>query len=416
MILRYQDPISANTQATYQALIATVTSESGADATPWQLALDVYRAWLDTKMQPVQYPDWMWNGQGMLNVQLENYTTSKLSSIKNTWQSMSTLYPWVLFWGQMDSYAGGCCGLKQVIDSRLQPDFIEFVRSITATDQYRAGYYSAPYYGTSTSNPKELLDTQSGLDWLITWLATNQEYGANSYYIDTLATLYYGNPATMMGLFASGDIPKDALLEGVVDMYPAAGLVSGMLVGNSYLCGAPWKTPENSAMTTFPRFGRYLLGDRLMYSGESNWDFTFWGTGAWSQSDSLNQVCDYVAYCSSNGPCEHWTETQSFLLGTKLDVMAYNPVPGANSVLDAINQARQRVNWWGRQPVYLDTKGLDLTAVPLNSRIEVRRFRDKNGVQLMAISNPNLVPGCSFGFNGKEISIPTQAVAVIEVF
>jgi hypothetical protein len=298
------------------------------------------------------------------------------------------------------------------MNGRYQPDLISFVGSVVAGNQYRAGYYSAPYYGTGPTDHARMLDTQSGLDWLTNWLVTNQNLGANSYYIDTLAREYYGDPATVMALFQSGRIPGEALLEGVVDIYPAAGLVSGALVGDR--CGAPQKTPENSTTTMFPRFGRYLLGDRLMYSGESNTDWRFWGAAKWWQlttDGGMNSTCGYTAYCNANGPCEYWTETQSFLLGTKLDVMH----PANDPVLDAINQERRRVNWWSRRPAYLDTKGLDLTRVPQNSRVELRRFQDANGVQLIAISNPGLVAGLTFGFNNMTFSIPAQTVAVMEI-
>ncbi len=71
-------------------------------------------------------------------------------------------------------------------------------------------------------------------------------------------------------------------------------------------------------------------------------------------------------------------------------------------------------NWWARRPVYLDTKGLDLTSIPSQSKVEVTRFQDRDGLSLFAISNPNLVAGLAFRFNGISIGIPVQKIAVVE--
>jgi hypothetical protein len=258
------------------------------------------------------------------------------------------------------------------------------------------------------------LDVSEGRDWLLTWLKKNKEYGANAYYIDTLGWSNYGEPAQVMNLFTSGAIPKDSLIEGATDIYPTASLVAGSLAGSGDgrdgFCGAPYKTPETHDRATFPRFGRYLFGDRLLYGGISNGDSTFWGNGYWKRKDSRFQVCGYTRYCEENGPCEYGTERLAFLLGEKLDVRT----PDGNEMLDAINQERIRVRWWARRPVYLDTKGLDLRSIPRDSKVEVTRFRDKDGATLFAISNPKLVGNLSFRFKDRSIVVPARKIAVVE--
>jgi hypothetical protein len=219
-----------------------------------------------------------------------------------------------------------------------------------------------------------------------------------------------------MNLFTSGLIPKDSLIEGVTDIYPAASMVAGALAGSGDgrdgFCGAPYKAPGKFERSTFPRFGRYLFGDRLFFGGISNQDSTFWGrVKYWARKDSPRfQACGYVDYCQDNGPCEYGTERLAFLLGEKLDVRT----PDGNEILDLINQERIRVRWWARRPVYLDTKELDLRSIPPDSKVEITRFRDKEGRTLFAISNPKLVAGLSFRFRGGSIDIPAKKIVVVE--
>lgn len=409
LVLDYGDSIPAGTSSTYQALIAVIAGDASTGTVPWQLAVDLYRAWLDTQMPPITYPSWMWDGQGFLNIQLENMPTVSTTMVENLWQPQAALYPWVLFWGQMSPYAGSCCALQQTND--YQPAVTNAVSSIAASGNH-AGYYSSPYRGTSSSDPPQLLDTSAGVAWLTNWLAANRGYGANSYYIDTLGRSYWGQPAAVLQLFNDGVIPPETMIEGAVDIYPPPGLVSGALVGDITLCGAPQKNPESAPTTTFPRFGRYILQDRLIYSGLSNTDYRFWGTGQWNTpGDSIDSTCSYSTWCTTNGPCAYGTERLNFLLGAKLDMYPNN----GNPVVDAVISERQRVGWWNRYPVYLDTQGLNLSNIPAGSAVEIRRFRDLNGATLLAVSNPNLLSGLTFTVDGKTLSVPAQAIAVIDL-
>ena len=210
-----------------------------------------------------------------------------------------------------------------------------------------------------------------------------------------------GDPAVILDLFRRRVIPTDAMTEGVVDIYPMPGLVSGALAGG-YICGAPHKTPQTQNIATFPAFVRYLLNDRLVYWGLSNDDYQLWGQGMYSR-------CNYASYCV-NGLCRNGIERQILLTGARIEMYP----PNGNAILDAIVAERQRVNWWPRQPRYLATRRLNLTTIPASSQVEVANFQDKNGASLLAISNPNVVSGLSFTANGVTVAVPTQKVAIID--
>ncbi len=416
LTLLYEEEIPTHTVVSYECMIVNVKGDSARGDVPWQLALDRYRAWLDSHVPAPTYPDWMWEGQGFLDVQLELRPLYDIRSIRKLYHTYKHLYPWVLFWGQMTAPGSRiCCALSQEMHAAYLKTLPDFVREVAAGGGH-AGYYSSPFYGKDRQDPKRNLDTPDGRDWLSTWLGKNNNYGANVHYIDTLGWSYYGKPVQVMDSFRSGLIPKNSLIEGVTNIYPAASLVAGSLAGSgdglAGFCGTPYKVPETFDRTTFSRFGRYLFGDRLFYGGIANGDSTFWGdVGYWKRKDYPRfRACGYASYCENNGPCEYGTERLAFLLGEKLDVRG----PRGNEILDAINEERIRVNWWARRPVYLDTKGLDLTSIPSQSKVEVTRFQDRDGLSLFAISNPNLVAGLAFRFNGISIGIPVQKIAVVE--
>ena len=93
---------------------------------------------------------------------------------------------------------------------------------------------------------------------MTSWLEKAREWGANAFYADTLGGVYWGDPATMMGLFTSGFLPQDLAMERIVDIYPRAGILSGGVIGYSWMCGAPGKKPEEWPITAYavstPRF------------------------------------------------------------------------------------------------------------------------------------------------------------------
>jgi hypothetical protein len=404
-VLYYDTPIPTGNTVSLSALIATVSGDALHGNVPWQLAIDLYRTWLNGNMATVSYPAWMIDAQGFLDVQLENISPSPTATALNTlWQPVKSYYPLVLFWGQMSAYAGSCCDLSNAFNSSHLPDIPNFTKSVVSAG-YHAGYYSAPIY-TGTSG---YLDTAGGISWLRDLITSNQSYGANSFYIDTLGRRYYGNPPNVINAFTNGTIPNNSIIEGAVDIYPAAGLVSGALLGDANGCGAPQRTPQNSVKSSYPQFGRYILRDRILFSGEANVDYRFWGTGNWrTPGDTLATTCGLPAWCAANGPCGYGAERLAFILGNKLDVMH----PTNNPVLDAINTARINSNWMQRQPVFLNTQGLDLSQIPSTSAVRITLFQDSGGKHLIAISNPRLESGLTFDFNNQTYTVPSEGVGI----
>jgi hypothetical protein len=327
----------------------------------------------------------------------------------------------------MSEWGTYCCSLSQPLNWRYTTSLVNFART-AAAQGYHVAYYSAAYYGTGPSDPQVPLDTPSGKNWLVSWLRTNAGNGANSYYIDTLSRMYVGDPAVVSNMFRDGTIPANSMIEGFVDLYPTASMVSGAFTVNDIFCGAPQKTPQNATRTSFPRLLRYLADDRLMYLGESNDDWRFWGTGSkWLMADPPGYhedytKCSYGAWCSANGPCDYGTERQAFLLGNKLEITSplngkFLPDGGAgpNPVLDAIIAERTRVNWWARRPRYMDVKGVVMTGIPANSAVDIRRHRASDGANLITISNPKLLSGLSFKMDATTLTVPAKAISILEV-
>ena len=208
LTLLYEGQIPIDAAVSYECMIVDVEGDSARGDVPWQLALDRYRAWLDSHVPAPAYPDWMWEGQGFLDIQLGLRPLYDIRSIQKLYQNHKHLYPWVLFWGQMVAPGSKiCCALSREMHDAYLETLPDFVRKV-AVQGGRAGYYSAPYYGLDGQNARRNLDTPEGRDWLLTWLQKNTAYGANAYYIDTVGRSYYGDPARVMDLFESGSIPS----------------------------------------------------------------------------------------------------------------------------------------------------------------------------------------------------------------
>ncbi len=176
MILRYEETIPTGSTASYRAIIARVSGDASTGNAPWQLALDQYKNWLASNFTPT-YPSWMWAGEGMLNIQLQNMTTFSVSYLDSLWQPVKSLYPWILMWGQMSAYSGGCCALSYPANARYAPDLTTWVRNTVTSAGYHVGFYSAPYYNDTTAYS---LETSAGVSWLTGWMAANAAAGANS--------------------------------------------------------------------------------------------------------------------------------------------------------------------------------------------------------------------------------------------
>jgi len=103
-------------------------------------------------------------------------------------------------------------------------------------------------------------------------------------------------------------------------------------------------------------------------------------------------------------------EREAFLLGARIEGVR----PAGNPVLARIAELRKEARWWQRRPVYLDTRGLDLSGLPPAARIEVRRFEDRSGRTLFAIYNGSRARGARFRLDGSPVEIPAEEFSVVE--
>ena len=399
------DTLQVNEVENYSVLIDSVIANPALGQKPWQMAMDKYRTWLNSKVPLVVHPPQLQNVHGWLQTGLMNQPTFDLNGINSLWQQWRDKLGWIQFWGQMSNYAGpaiyanppllpgevvDCCALNYNIHNRYLPDVVNFMRDSVVGLGYLGGYYSAGYYGLP-SDPKRLLDTEAGKDWLLNWITKNNiDYFANSFYLDVVCRTYFGDGNIVRNLFDGIQIPAQSVTEGIVDIIPSAGLISGCLTGQNPPIGGPGLTPENSNITMFTQLGRYLLNDHAVFLGSANGDHVFWGP-------------------TNN----YWTERQAFVLGAKYDVGFANDNYNADTPNPALLLGiteRTNFNWWPRNPKYLDTK--DVTNI--SPGIDVRRFIDNNNCNLFAIDNWNQLIGQSFSFNGQTYTVSSQRLSIID--
>lgn len=402
--LRYDVTLPANSVKSFIALVATVHADASTGDLPWHLAVDLYKKWLLEKMKsdglyPIPYPSWMKKIDGWQNVQLENLRDSELSRVREDWDRYKRYLPWFQMWGQMSNFfptdgeETGCCLDRPGLHRRYRSVLPDFVRTVAA--EGRVGFYSRPRSPYKSMTGTSEAD-KSNLRFILDWVGQNrEELGANAFYIDVLGAVNFGDPMTIARMF--GDkFPRETVIEHSVDIYPTAFLISGSLWGGRQCDTTPGQTigqlDKDLPCVTFPRFGRYVMDDRLIFLGESNGDHVFWGT---------TRGHDY------------WTERQVFLLGAKFDAMRVSEgngvPPRINRALERIIKERKRVEWWAREPVYLDTRGL--SDVPAG--IEVRRFRGIQGEDLLVIDNWRQRRGQQMKLLGRPVSIPKDPIAIL---
>jgi hypothetical protein len=396
VVLCYEEPVQPGDVQEYHALISHVQGDAARGRDPWRLALDKYGTWLRENMRaaglyPLAYSEWLRESHGWISVQLENYRAFDVDELRSLWQRWHGVLPWMQFWGQMSNYAGpanlavpplrpdeavGCCLDEPRMHPRYLPELLRLVREITSDG--RAGYYARP------RSPYRSLEEPDERKFLLTWLQKNrEEYGANAFYIDVLGGRDFGAPLSVARMLQSLD--SEIVIEYPVDVYPVAYLVSGCLQGGNWE-GGPGRSVEELGRgrdrTTFPRFGRYLLNDRVIFLGENNSDWRFWGR-------------------------EHdcWTERQAFLLGAKFDAIH----PDRSPLLKLALTAREKVRWWKRNPVYLDRAGI--SDVPPG--VDVRRFEGEQGETLFAVDNPGHQQNAVFSFEGRTVPVPASALSAL---
>lgn len=401
LIMQYPElPPSSN--GTYQVLIKEVEGDASEGNVPWMLAVDEYKKWLqpyliEEDVYPLPNPDWLKEIQGFIQENLSDRTgDAPYSTLPHLdkWKPWLAYFPWLQLWGQMSYYAetGGCCLVRPTVHERWYTptntndyDLIDYAQEVKSIYGCHYGYYSRvePAYEEFISDPYKFLD-------FVDWNETNEtEYEANAFYYDVMGRAYHGEPLAVMEFLRDDERSQDAMIEGSVDIYPSAGLVSGCLDAG------------------YPQFGRYLLDSHLIFMGYCNGDFSYSGPSK-----------DYVA------------ERNAFLLGAKFDThlpflsyQATHPSVATNwnQGLRAVYMLREDSDWWAREPQYLHRRGLHNIPfaggvdAPLTNTVDVRRFIDRNGVNLLAVLNYNSTSSLSFDFYDKTINIPTNQYFIIDV-
>ncbi len=396
LTLCYDEPVNPGDAREYDALIAYVEGDAGRGRDPWHPAVDKYRAWLRQHMQaaslyPVAYPQWLREAHGWISVHLQNYREFDVREVHSVWQRWHEVLPWMQFWGQMSNYCGpaqlavpplrpgesvGCCLVRPEMHPRYLPKLLQLVEASTRVGH--SGYYARP---RSTSESLLEPDPQR---FLLAWLRKNRdEYGANAVYIDQLGGYDFGAPLSIARMLQA--LGADVVIEFPIDIYPVTYLVSGCLEGIGW-GGGPGRTIEQLGVTidrtTAPHFGRYLLNDRIIFLGENNSDWRFWGRQA-----------------------DCWTERQVFLLGAKFDAIH----PDRSPLLRMAIAEREKVGWWRRNPVYLDRAGI----YDVPSGVDVRRFEGENGETLFAVDNWGRQRKAVFSFEGRTMPVPSSALSVL---
>ncbi len=408
LALRYAEPVPAGATRRYRALIARRSGDEGAGRAPWLLAALAYRDWLAPHLARERLassaPQWLVESEGWQNVQLQNLRTFDAGELRARWQRWRDLLPWMQVWGQMSDYAGGsrllaatgvteevgCCIDRTALAARYR-DGLAPVAATIARDG-RIGFYTRPRTPYARLDlPGSAGDAERG--FLLGWLAlTRTALDANAFYVDVVGHRWFGEPLAI-ARFVRDALPAETVIEYAVDVYPRSALVSGSLTGGSF-GGGPSREPRELgalavARTTFPRFGRAVLGDRLLFLGESNGDHVFWGEES-----------------------AHWAERQAFLLGAKLDAMrvaaAYDRPDEPNPALARIVALRRASGWWRRAPVYLDRLGV--ADVP--DGVDVRRFRGRDGEDLLAVDNPGRRSGVQVRLDGRPVALDADPLSI----
>lgn len=444
--LFYNISVEAGETRRFAAIVKETESvQEGVE--PWQVAVDDYKVWLRDKMfaeglWPVDYPSWLKSSYGWhhynlpLNPRDETRNLSltsmpfNLTLLDEKYSRWKGVFPWIQFWSQYSPWLNYYnqtatptgLALNRSLHPRYGEPFIEFVEDVTNSGGHVGMYQrplrwpeNKPYYllnDPSTYLTPDLKTYETPIEWLTKWIENTKSFGSDAYYLDVVGAVYLGEPDYMIGLFEDGTLPQASVIEFPVDIYPRAYLTgtsfSGQF-GSDGLWGGPGIQLEGKySKVVFPNFGRYLLGDRIFFVGESNYDHYLWGTN--KEYVGLNRgfsYPDYINYCNANPEmCWYWVERQAFLVGGKFDAWHIEDNVDTPLVLDKIiNQTVyqwEEKNWWARNPIYFDTKGIhDIS----DDSIDVRRFVDDEGGHLFTIDNPLKLSSFSFQFYDDVVNV-----------
>jgi len=291
-----------------------------------------------------------------------------------------------------------CCALDPTIHARYQAsafDVPAFARTQTPAG-FHVSFYSRPHDGYRLWDPLPLPGSPTNLAWWSAWMQNQTGWGANAFYLDTVGWLDFGPPLDVARVLRDDPRVRDAVIEGALDLYPAAHLVSLALhYPGAGFPGGPGRTFDDlgpaAPRVPFPQLGNFLLDDHLIFDGQSNTGWGLWGSAnAW------------------------WVERQCFLLGHKFDT--YTPYEAwanpqvPDQAFGLVVQLRDQTGWWNRRPRYQDRRGL--SEVPAG--IDARRFVDAAGANLIAIDNWSQRAGLLLRFLGQPVAIPTAKLSVLE--
>lgn len=406
IMLRYDERVGVGETRRYSAMISRVRHRPERNVDPWHVACDEYRQWLYPRavaagILPVEYPDWLWEAHGWLQVLLQKLSDKAVEShLITLWRNYGRQFPWIQMWGQMSDrhptpgQETGCCVDRNAIHSRYLPGLPHAIETLRRGGSELGMYVRMrdPYEPIAGDFPR----AEENLRFVTDWVEDLQRLGMTRFYLDTLGAKHVG-PALEVAELLRDRFPPGSVIEYPVDLYPAAFLISGGLRGK-YGHGGPEDQYRidhpDFDKGTFPRLGRYLLGDRIMFLGGSNGDYKFWGNAR---------------------RYHYWTERQAFLLGCKLDVRApwerADDPTRMNRAVREILGAWTASEWWSRRPVYRDRVGLE----PLPRGIDARRFSGRSGETLVAIDNWERRPGQEIVLDGLRIPVPEEELSVIVI-
>ena len=431
--IEYPDPIAPGQAQTFGALLEDANGNTLLGYKPWIIALKGYKKWLQTHTIQEAYPAWLQNSEAFFSVPLQERKEFDLNTFLPTWNNWKGYFSWIQFWGQTSNYTDrdfvfdsdfdgkpdylpwngenpvqglfdgkppiqpgenlGCCLQKTEIHSRYVPELLLFTQRLDKNGLLSGFFAREP--------PSGKLETSSNAKFLRDWLEKNHsEYHAPVSFVDNIGKKFVGNPETLFNRLTDGTIPNDAIIGGLVDAYPRASLISGLVSASGWQVGSAI-TPEVSNSGVFPNFARFVLPQRILFLGESNGEH--------------NTV----------GPVAYWLERQVFLLGLKTEMMRpdvlvtvfstdinqYIPVFVQNPYLLDIKAKRNAVQWWNQNLEYWDTIGL--TEIPPG--MDARRFKTKDGKDWILVDNPGQERNKSLKLKGKTIPIPTELLSIIKV-
>jgi hypothetical protein len=417
----YDTPIPPGGQRSYRVMLRRVIGNPAFGYPPWLIAVEQYKRWIDAHVPRPAFPDWIERGEGFLGYGLQNAVSSEDAEpyLRSQYLEQQDVLDALLLWGQMSNYAGpaslaqpplvpgeatGCCltppgSPPSWLHRRYTTDasaacphcrnwVVDFVRSLPADPRFpwRAGYYARPD-GRLASDGITCVagePTAAAPDSLTRWLAANASNQATAFYVDVIGRGYMGPPDVAVPAF-DRIVPRDAIIEGFIDVFARAPLMSGYVAGIAGWPGGPDVDPAVCPSCTFIRMSRYILGDRPGYLGQANGEHVFGNP----DPDPRRAF---------------WIQRQAFLLGLKHDVQV--PVP----LLREIKQLRDRVRWWERRPRYLDVAGL----LNVPAQVSARRFDTSDGATLITVDNPMQVAGLRLVFRGTEYAIAPDNLSIIE--